>query len=235
MEVILMRRLACVAALLLISLMAVSAVFAREVVPVRIGYIAVAGGGQIFVIDGEGWARDAGLELKLTQFDSGPNAIQGLASGTIDVYAAGIGPLAVARSRGVDVRVVTATAIEELAFVAGGKLAAQFGQGGSAADAFARFSAAAGRPAKLATQPAGSVPNTVLQHWLWEAPRSSAATSRSSRWGSMPRNKPCLRVRSMARQFESGRSPSFGIVIHRCGWLRRAARCSQISRAAWSP
>ena len=58
--------------------------------PVRIGYIPVAGGGQIFVIDGEGWARDAGLELKLTQFDSGPNAIQGLASGTIDVYAAAL-------------------------------------------------------------------------------------------------------------------------------------------------
>jgi NitT/TauT family transport system substrate-binding protein len=163
-----MRRLAVVVAVLLTLLTAVSAVPAQQLVPVRIGYIPVAGGGQIFVIDGEGWARAAGLELKLTQFDSGPNAIQGLASGTIDVYAAGIGPLAVARLRGVDVRVVTATAIEELAFVAGGKLAAQFGQGGSAADAFARFSAAAGRPAKLATQPAGSVPNTVLQHWLWE-------------------------------------------------------------------
>ena len=162
-----MRRLAVVVAVLLTLLIAVSPVLAQRPVPVRIGYIPVAGGGQIFVIDGEGWARDAGLQLKLTQFDSGPNAIQGLASGTIDVYAAGIGPLAVARSRGIDVRVVTATAIEELAFVAGGKLAEQFGQGSSAADAFSRH-AAAGRRAKLATQPAGSVPNTVLQYWLWE-------------------------------------------------------------------
>ena len=162
-----MRRLAVVVAVLLTLLIAVSPVLAQRPVPVRIGYIPVAGGGQIFVIDGEGWARDAGLELKLTQFDSGPNAIQGLASGTIDVYAAGIGPLAVARSRGIDVRVVTATAIEELAFVAGGKLAAQFEQGSSAADAFSRH-AATGRRSKLATQPAGSVPNTVLQYWLWE-------------------------------------------------------------------
>ena len=163
-----MRWLAVVVAVLLNLLTTASPVPAQQLVPVRIGYIPVAGGGQIFVIDGEGWARDAGLQLKLTQFDSGPNAIQGFASGTIDVYAAGIGPLAVARSRGIDVRVVTATAIEELAFVAGGKLAAQFGQGSSAADAFSRHAAAAGRRAKLATQPAGSVPNTVLQYWLWE-------------------------------------------------------------------
>jgi NitT/TauT family transport system substrate-binding protein len=159
-------------ALLLIAILAVPGARAAEPVPVRVGYIPVAGGAQIFVIDGEGWAREAGLDLKLTQFDSGPNAIQGLASGTIDVYAAGIGPLAVARSRGVDVRVITATAVEELAFVAGGRLADQFAEGGSVRETFTRFAAAEGRRAKLATQPAGSVPNTVLQYWLWEVAKA---------------------------------------------------------------
>ena len=42
-----MRRLAFVVAVLLTSLTAGSPVPAREVVPVRVGYIAVAGGGQI--------------------------------------------------------------------------------------------------------------------------------------------------------------------------------------------
>jgi NitT/TauT family transport system substrate-binding protein len=94
--------------------------------------------------------------------------IQAVASGTIDVYVAGVAPLAVARSRGIDVRVLAATAIEEMTFVATPRLARFFEPGVSAAEAFKRYRAANGMPARLATQPAGSVPNTTLQHWLWQ-------------------------------------------------------------------
>ena len=44
---------------------------ANAATDVRVGFIPVVGAGQLFVIDGEGWARDAGLNLKLTQFDPG--------------------------------------------------------------------------------------------------------------------------------------------------------------------
>ncbi|MBP0650010.1 ABC transporter substrate-binding protein, partial [Mycobacterium tuberculosis] len=32
-----------------------------------------------------------------------------------------------------------------------------------------------GKPARLATQPAGSVPNTTLQYWLWEVAKADKA------------------------------------------------------------
>lgn len=136
-------------------------------VPVRIGVIPVIGAAPIFVANGEGGLKQAGLAPAFTTFESGPNMIQALASGTIDVYVAGIAPLAVARTKNIDVRVVAATAVEEMVFVAGPKLAPYLAAGADKAEAFRKFKAKEGRPARLATQPPGSVPNTTLQHWLW--------------------------------------------------------------------
>ena len=137
-------------------------------VPVRIGVIPVIGAAPVFVANGEGWLKEAGLAPTFTTFESGPNMIQALASGTIDIYVAGIAPLAVARTKNIDVRVVAATAIEEMVFVAGPKLAPYFKDGVDKAEAFRAFHAKEGRAARLATQPLGSVPNTTLQHWLWQ-------------------------------------------------------------------
>lgn len=146
-----------------------------EGVPVRVGVIPILGAAPIFVANGEGWLKEAGLNPAFTVFESGPNMIQALASGTIDVYVAGIAPLAVARTKGIDVRVVAATAIEEMVFVAGPKLAPFFAEGTDKAEAFRQFRAKEGRPARLATQPPGSVPNTTLQHWLWQVTRTAKA------------------------------------------------------------
>ena len=49
--------------------------------------------------------------------------IQALRSGTLDVYVAGLAPLLVARSKGIDVRVVAATVVEEMGFAASATLA----------------------------------------------------------------------------------------------------------------
>jgi NitT/TauT family transport system substrate-binding protein len=144
-------------------------------VTVRVGFIPVIGAAPLFVAEGEGWLREAGVDLAYTTFESGPNMIQALASGTIDVYVAGIAPLGVARARGVDVKVVASTAVGENVFVAAPRLAQHFAQGVAPADAFKRARAATGRAARLATQPAGSVPNTVLQYWLWEQIKAEKA------------------------------------------------------------
>ncbi len=146
---------------------------AQASVPVRVGNIPVVGAAPIFVADKEGWAKAAGLDLAFTTFQSGPNAIQALASGTIDVYVAGIAPLGVARSRGIDVKVVAATATGENVFVGGPRLAQHFAPGVAPAEAFKRYRTAGGKPARLATQPAGSVPNTTLQYWLWEVAKAN--------------------------------------------------------------
>lgn len=144
-------------------------------VTARVGFIPVVGAAPVFVADRQGWARGEGLGLSFTTFQSGPNMIQALASGTIDVYVAGVAPLGVARSRGVDVKVVASTATGENVFVATPRLAAHFQPGLSDAEAFRRYRAATGRPARLATQPPGSVPNTTLQYWLWEQIRADRA------------------------------------------------------------
>lgn len=145
---------------------------AQEAVPARIGYIPIIGTAPVFVAQGEGWLKQAGINASFTVFESGPNMIQAFASGTIDFYLAGIAPLAVARSRGVDVRVVAATAIAENVFVAAPALAKFFAAGTSAAAAFKAHKASTGKAARLATQPAGSVPNTTLQYWLWEVAKA---------------------------------------------------------------
>ncbi|WP_114393606.1 ABC transporter substrate-binding protein [Oleisolibacter albus] len=145
---------------------------AADPVVVRAGYIPVLGAAQAFVIDNLGWDKENGFDLQLKQFDSGPNMIQALASGTLDTYIAGVGPVIVARSQGIGVRVVAATAVEELVVAAGPDLAAQ---PGSPAEAIAALSKKLGRPLKVATQPAGSVPNTMLQYWLWERAKADKA------------------------------------------------------------
>ena len=73
--------------------------FAQGLTPVRIGYVPVIGASALYVADRAGWAREAGLDLKLVRFDSGPAAIQALSSGTLDMLAIGVAPVAVARAR----------------------------------------------------------------------------------------------------------------------------------------
>ncbi len=141
---------------------------AAQSVPVRVGFIPVLGTSQIFVADQLGLLKAAGLTPRFTNFESGPVMIQALASGTLDVYVGGVAPLAVARSKGVEVKVVAATAIEEMTVTIGGKFAPYFKAGTSSADAFKAFHAATGKAARMATQPPGSVPHTTLVHWLDE-------------------------------------------------------------------
>ena len=144
-------------------------------IPVRVGVIPVIGAAPIFVANGEGWLKQAGLDLAFTNFESGPNMIQALASGTIDVYVAGVMPLAVARSKGIATKVVAATAVEEMVFVASPKLASFLQPGVAPAEALRQFQIKEGKPARLAAQPPGSVPNTTLQHWLWQVAKADKA------------------------------------------------------------
>ena len=145
---------------------------AADPVVVRAGYIPVLGAAAAFVIDNQGWDKENGFDLQLKQFDSGPNMIQAVASGTLDVYVAGIAPVIVARGKGVGIKVVAATAVEELVVAAAPELAKT---PGTPAQAIAALSKKLGRPLRLATQPAGSVPNTMLQYWLWEVAKVDKA------------------------------------------------------------
>ena len=160
--------------LLVAGIAALWATTASAQQPLRVGFIPVMGVAQIFVAEGEGWLKQAGLTFQPATFESGPNMIQALSSGTLDVYAGGLGPLLTARSKGIDVRVIAATVVEEMGFAAGPALAPFF-DGRPGAAAFKAFREKNGRPAKLATQPLGSGPNTALQHWLFEVVKADKA------------------------------------------------------------
>jgi hypothetical protein len=47
----------------------------------EVGYMPILPVAQLFVMEGEGWTEEAGLDLELTRFSSGPAMVQALASG----------------------------------------------------------------------------------------------------------------------------------------------------------
>ena len=138
-------------------------------IKVRLGYVPVIGASSVFVLDGAGWAKQEGLDLQSVKFESGPAAIQAFTSGTLDLLAIGVAPVAVARAKGLDVSVVAAAATGGSAFIASAALAASFNAAnGDEARAFVAFRSTQGRRAKLATLPPGGVPTVALNYWLWK-------------------------------------------------------------------
>ena len=141
-----------------------------------VGYVPVIGASPLFVLDGAGWAKEAGLALTTTKFDSGPNAILGAASGRLDALVIGVAPLAVARARGIDLVIVATTSRGGSGLVATGKLQQAFdAAGGDPAKAFAAFRAKNGRAAKIGTLPAGAGPTVALTYWLKNVVKAPAS------------------------------------------------------------
>lgn len=149
--------------------LAAAQICAAQETKLRIAYVPVVGAAPVFILANSGWAKEAGLDVSLVRFDSGPPAISAVVSGTIDVLAIGIAPVAVARAKGLDVRIVASSSTGGSAFVASPGLSKSFDAAqGKAALAFADFRKQNGRPAKLATVPQGGVPNVALNHWLFK-------------------------------------------------------------------
>ena len=141
----------------------------------RVAYIPILAMAQLFVIEGEGWSKAAGLDLQLTRFSSGPAMVQALVSGGYDVAYIGIGPAMVARSSGLALKVVAANGINGGSLIGRGAFAETFKAAPSPAEAFTAFRRQEGRPARIATLPKGSVPDTVLRYWLKEVAKVAEA------------------------------------------------------------
>ncbi len=157
---------------LMAAAFAMSAVFGApsaqaQSIKVRFAYVPVVGAAPLFVFANAGWAAEAGLDIVPVRFESGPPAIAGLASGTIDALAIGIGPIAVARARNLDVSIISAVSNGGSGFVASPELADFLAPGADVAKGFADFRVKTGRPARLATLPPGGVPTITLYHWLF--------------------------------------------------------------------
>lgn len=160
---LLSRRFAFAA--LCIALAGVFSASAADTTPAEIGYMPILPDAQLFVGLEDGAIEAAGIDADLVSFQNGPAMVQALLAGQLDIAYLGIGPAMVARGKGADIKVVASNITQQISFVALGKLADAFDDG-DAAGAFSRFKAATGRVARVSTFPVGSVPQTVLQHWL---------------------------------------------------------------------
>ena len=141
---------------------------ARAATVLRVATIPILAMAQLFVIEAEGWAKQAGLTLETTSFSSGPAMVQALASGRFDVAYIGIGPAMVAAAHGVALKVVAANGEGQVALLGRGPFAAGYAKAATPAAAFAAFHKETGHPVRIATLPKGAVPDTVLRYWLNE-------------------------------------------------------------------
>ena len=158
------RNVAAVVVAAALGLLSISPASAQT--KLEVAYIPIMPMSQLFVFEQEGWAKEAGLELELTKFSSGPAIVQAIASGKFDVIYFGIGPAMVARANGIPIKVVAANGIEQIGLIAQGELGEYFDKAASPADAVRQFTADKGRKPKIASLPKGSVPDTVFRHWL---------------------------------------------------------------------
>ena len=140
---------------------------ARAETTLEMAYMPIVPCSQLFVMEGMGWTKKAGLNLKLTRFPNGPAIVQAIASGKMDVMCFGIGPAMVTRGKGIKLKVVAAGIVEQIGVIAQGDLVKYF-EKYSAKDALMKFSEDKGRKVKIASFPKGSVPDTVTRHWLIE-------------------------------------------------------------------
>jgi NitT/TauT family transport system substrate-binding protein len=146
------------------ALMIFAAPRAEAKTQLEIGYMPILPVSQLFVALEKGWLAEEDIEVKLVEFQNGPAMVQALLAGQLDVAHFGIGPAMVARAKGADIKVVAASIVEQISFVALKDLAPYFKQ--DPATAFSRFHKEKGRKAVITTFPVGSVPQTVLQYWL---------------------------------------------------------------------
>ena len=154
-------------ALALSLLLALPASQTRAETTLEMAYMPIVPCSQLFVMEGMGWTKKAGLNLKLTRFSSGPAIVQAIASGKMDMMCFGIGPAMVTRGKGIKLKVVAAGIVEQIAVIAQGELVEYF-QKYEGAKALRQFAKDKGRKPKIASFPKGSVPDTVTRHWLLE-------------------------------------------------------------------
>lgn len=139
---------------------------ARAETTLEVAYIPIMPMAPLYVMEGEGWAKQAGVYLKLTKFSSGPAMVQAIASGKYDVMYFGIGPAMVSRANGVPIKVVAGSVIEQIGLVAQGDFAKTMKAAKSPAEGVRDFTKRAGRKPKIASLPKGSVPDAVFRHWV---------------------------------------------------------------------
>jgi NitT/TauT family transport system substrate-binding protein len=132
----------------------------------KIGYVPFVDVAQLYVMDGEGWVGQAGLEFELTRFASPFAVMQALESDRFDAFYVAFSAMLGARAAGAGLKVVAVCGTDSVSLVGSGALADLFEEKASPAEAFAAFHHRSGHPARLLAMPKGALPGTVLRYYL---------------------------------------------------------------------
>ncbi|MGB0671219.1 MAG: ABC transporter substrate-binding protein [Rhodospirillales bacterium] len=131
----------------------------------RVGYIPIIPMSQLFVIAGKGWDKQAGLDLQMTPYSSGPAMLAALKDKDLDAVYFGIIPAMTARAMDIPLKVLASAVVEQVGLVARGTFSDML-HGLEAKEAILRFKTDQQRRLRIATLPKGSVPDTVGRYWL---------------------------------------------------------------------
>jgi NitT/TauT family transport system substrate-binding protein len=85
----------------------------RESRTIRIGYVPIADGSQVFVALEQGFFQKRGITVELVQMTSGPKILEALGAGSIDLGLTSTVPLLVARESGLDFIAITGGPVED--------------------------------------------------------------------------------------------------------------------------
>lgn len=156
----------CARLLLFIWFVSIGGRVSQAAETLEVGYIPILPMAQLYVLEGEGWAKAAGLNLKKTPFPDGPGIVEALTSGKLDVAYFGIAPAMVAFSKGVGIKVVASNVVEQVALIARGDFTLYMLR--DPLTGIQRFATRKGRKPRIASFSPGSVPYAVFRHWLLE-------------------------------------------------------------------
>ena len=119
---------------------------------------------QWYVMEGEGYFSEIDAEVTGQEFGNGPDIVQALGGGDIDIAMFGIVPAMIAIDRGISAQVTAANIQEPMGIMAEESFHETFEAEG--ADAFATWQEERGEPFTFGTFPQGSVPDVLLRYWL---------------------------------------------------------------------
>ena len=119
---------------------------------------------QWYVMEGEEYFSEIDAEIAGQEFGNGPDIVQALGGGDIDVAMFGIVPAMIAIDRGIGAQVTAANIQEPMGIMAEESFHETFEAEG--ADAFATWQEERGEPFTFGTFPQGSVPDVLLRYWL---------------------------------------------------------------------
>jgi NitT/TauT family transport system substrate-binding protein len=136
---------------------------------IAIGYVPNLAFSQLFVVLGDGWDKEAGVELNPIRFSDASMSIQAFGKGEVDVLYTIITSGLVGRSKGLDLQVVAVATKNSNEFWGSPRLA-QLAHSMPVADAIKALAKEKGGPVKILNFYRGSISDTVLRLWLSRQP-----------------------------------------------------------------